>query len=443
MTRNSKNCIHCGAPLPEEAAFCPRCTTSQLRRYTVAEIPAGRRQWWAGVLCVLLALALPVGAVLLRGVPERSAETPAALSMEDGDMAVRYGRACQTYYEGADGRLYHIFAAFSPGIDGGSALCGYQSRLLVPGVTDTGPLTLYVEDADSGEDARTGFSALMADWTVAVTAPEGGECCVLYEPIFDYAAATDALLYREMTGSSGCRFNEITWTLEMKNGDAVTLRQAVEYAARTAVVYHWEDTPMETAAQLQALLDDIALKSGETEAVSLYLPNVTYDAPLSIGCGVTLYGHEDGTVLAAPVTAAPISAGARTPAEITLEGLIFSGDGGVGLNAYAPVRLKNCRFAGWDIAAQANDGGWLFCEEDVRFDRNAVALRLDSSFSSFCGGNINNVTFTRSGTALQIARIPGERAGLILDCCAFWSNEVDIENPNDYPLELRNSSGIV
>ena len=59
----------------------------------------------------------------------------------------------------------------------------------------------------------------MADWTVAVTAPEGGACCAPYEPIFDYAAVTEALLYRELERNSECRYNEITWTLEMKNGD--------------------------------------------------------------------------------------------------------------------------------------------------------------------------------------------------------------------------------
>ena len=66
----------------------------------------------------------------------------------------------------------------------------------------------------------------------------------------------------------------------------------------------------------------------------------------------------------------------------------------------------------------------------------------DSTFSTSCGSNINNTAFTRNGIALQIARIPGERAGLILERCAFWGNEADIENPNDYPVELRNSSGI-
>lgn len=444
MTYNRKNCIHCSASLPEQAAFCPRCTASQVQRRAVAELPAGRGQWRIGVLCALLALALPVGAVLLGGTPERQydSQTPAvSLPVEDEDIAARYGRECQTYYEGANGRLYHIFTAFSPGIDGGSMLCGYQSQLLAPDTTDTGPLTLYVEDVDNSRDAREAFSALMADWTVAVTAPEGGACCALYEPIFDYAAVTEALLYRELERNSECRYNEITWTLEMKNGDTITLRQAVECAAQTAVEYHWEDTPMETAAQLQTLLDDIALESSETKAVSLYLPNVSYDAPLTVGCPITLYGHEEGTVLAAPLTVAPMSEGKSVLPRVRLEGLTFSGNGSVGLDASAPVHLKSCRFAGWDIAAQASSGGWLFCEEGVRFDRNGVALRLDSTFSISCGSNINNTSFTRNGTALQIAQIPGERTGLILDRCTFFSNEVNIENPKDYPVELRNSTG--
>ena len=92
MIRNHKNCIQCGAPLPEEATFCPRCATFQLQRHTVSEIPTEKKEWWVGVLCVLLALALPVGAALLHGAPEQATETPAVLSAEDEDRAARYGR---------------------------------------------------------------------------------------------------------------------------------------------------------------------------------------------------------------------------------------------------------------------------------------------------------------------------------------------------------------
>ena len=57
-----------------------------------------------------------------------------------------------------------------------------------------------------------------------------------------------------MTGTSACADNEIDWTLRMKNGDVVTVKQGVTFGAKTVVEYHWEDTPMNTAAELQALL---------------------------------------------------------------------------------------------------------------------------------------------------------------------------------------------
>ena len=42
--------------------------------------------------------------------------------------------------------------------------------------------------------------------------------------------------------------------VRLKNGDVVTVKQGVTFGAKTVVEYHWEDTPMSTAAELQALL---------------------------------------------------------------------------------------------------------------------------------------------------------------------------------------------
>lgn len=262
--KTTKTCLRCGAALPEEAAFCPVCTASQMERQTMALPRRRRRVWPVAAGCLLLVtLALPIGAALWSSTPQ--AETPPpedtlplTISRESEDGAEpRYGELCQTYYEGEDGQLYHVFAAFSPGIDGGSTMRGYCSGLLEPGCTDTGPLTLFVEEVASGRNGRDSFSALLEDWSVTVTAPDGGERCTLRDPTFDYISTTDALLYQELTGTSACADNEIVWTLRMKNGDVVTVKQGVTFGAKTVVEYHWEDTPMNTAAELQALLDDI------------------------------------------------------------------------------------------------------------------------------------------------------------------------------------------
>ena len=443
MIDRTKKCIRCGAALPEKAAFCPCCTASQIHRRTISVTPPAtrRNQWWIGALAALAALALPVGATLWSSAaqvetpPEDTLPLTVSRESEDG-AETRYGELCQTYYEGEDGQLYHVFASFSPGIDGGSTMRGYCSDLLEPGCTDTGPLTLFVEEAASGRNGRDSFSALLEDWSVTVTAPDGGERCTLSAPTFDYISTTDAMLYQELTGTSACADNEIVWTLRMKNGDVVTVKQGVTYSAKTKVEYHWEDTPMNTAAELQALLDDITASAKAEEAVYLYLPAVTYDAPVSVDSPMTLMGHQEGTTFSATLTANATEQDDWTEPMVKLRSLTFSGAGGTGVNACGPVYLRGCRFTGWDVAAQALDGGWIFCREDVRFDRNAVALRLNSNFSISCGANINNTSFTRNGVALQLERIPGERMGLMLDYCTFYGNGTDIENPESYTVEL-------
>lgn len=193
---------------------------------------------------------------------------------------------------------------------------------------------------------------------------------------------------------------------------------------------------MNTAAELQALLDDIAAAASAEEAVSVYLPAVNYDAPIRISSRLTMTGHEAGTTFLDTLTIDTMEDSEWTDPDTVLRMLNFSGNGGTGLEAHAPVFLWKCRFTGWDVAAQALDGGWIFCQEDVRFDRNAVALRLNSNFSISCGANINNTSFTRNGVALQLERIPGERMGLILDYCTFYGNGTDIENPENYTVEL-------
>lgn len=429
--KTTKTCIRCGAALPEEAAFCPVCTASQMERQTMALPRRRRRVWPVAAGCLLLA-ALALFFVLRRSAAEPVEPAEEQPSPQETDP---YLTACQTYYTAADGREYHVFASFSPGIDGGSTMRGYRSALLEPDCTDTGPLTLFVEEVASGRNGRDSFSALLEDWSVTVAAPDGGERCTLSDPTFDYISTTDALLYQELTGTSACADNEILWTLQMKNGDVVTVKQGVTYSLKTVVEYHWEDTPMSTAAELQALLDDIAASAKAEEAVYLYLPAADYDAPVSVNTPVTLVGQE-GTTFSATLTASVPDYDGWTEPVVALRSLTFSGTGGTGVNACGPVYLRGCRFTGWDVAAQALDGGWIFCQEDVRFDQNAVAMRLNSNFSISCGANINNTSFTRNGVALQVERIPGERMGLILDYCTFYGNGTDIENPENYTVEL-------
>ena len=99
-----------------------------------------------------------------------------------------YDRQCQTYYEGADGTLYWVFAAFSPaGSDGENCPNGYRSQLIAAGEESWGPLTLYAYDAVTGKNAREAFAPLVEDWQVTASAQEGDACRIVMEDA-DYSS---------------------------------------------------------------------------------------------------------------------------------------------------------------------------------------------------------------------------------------------------------------
>ena len=147
----TKRCIQCGAVLPEDAAFCPHCTTTQVTRQVQA-VPR-RRSWRKMALLGVGALAaLTVGGWALWGRGKPAAQE---MVLPTVTAANAYDRQCKTYYEGADGTLYWVFAAFSPaGSDGENCPNGYRSQLIAAGEESWGPLTLYAYDAVTGKNAR-------------------------------------------------------------------------------------------------------------------------------------------------------------------------------------------------------------------------------------------------------------------------------------------------
>ena len=56
-------------------------------------------------------------------------------------------------------------------------------------------------------------------------------------------------------------------------------------------------------------------------------------------------------------------------------GLIFEGEGGIGLDAYCLVLLTDCNFTGWDTAAVAQNGAWVNAME-CTFANNTVGLKF-------------------------------------------------------------------
>ena len=124
---NRKKCIRCGALLPQEASFCPCCTASQLAREPMSPPRSEKRR---GALACAVLLVVLLGAVLWATLGGRAAQTPprtdGAQALEPADPTEPTGLSgnyqsggCQTWYDGADGRMYHLYVCFSPQSDGG------------------------------------------------------------------------------------------------------------------------------------------------------------------------------------------------------------------------------------------------------------------------------------------------------------------------------------
>ena len=235
--------------------------------------------------------------------PQRpnSAADPAAATDPAPDP---YLAACQTYYTGADGREYHVFTAVTPSIEGRTDPVGYRSELIPAGGTVDFPATVMVEDAVTQDYAAEDFAALLDSWDVSVTAPEGVSRVKLWDAE-EETPESPALLYRRLRADPTCTHNEVVWTLRMKSGDVLHLTMTVEFEEQQALRITPEDAPLDTAQELQALLDRLAEEYDADTSITVELPDVTYDAPVSVGCAVTLKGS--GTTFAAPVTVTPLS----------------------------------------------------------------------------------------------------------------------------------------
>ena len=204
IVSKKKYCIQCGAELPLEASFCPRCTASQMTRRMMEPPRAGRKKrrtaWLCGAAGLVLVSALAIA--LLSGPVQEERPAQTGDSEPSGLAGTFREDTCQTYYEGADGRLYHVFVCFSPQPSGGASPASHRAELLPADEPGTSPLCLFVEDAeDRSKDVRADFRELLRYHRVEAAAAEGSDTCTIYEESDSYNDA-GALLAHEHTVTS-------------------------------------------------------------------------------------------------------------------------------------------------------------------------------------------------------------------------------------------------
>ena len=399
-------CPHCGADLPEHAAFCPHCARDiHPRREAKKPVPL-LKKLLLGLFILAVLAAVGTGLWLAFGPKSY-----------DGYGEVRYGDWQILLALNAD--------SYAP-----------APEVTIPGEPEGQyrvPSRLFVNDAHTGEDASEAFLAEVEAVTAEFTGQEDSPSpFVCSEPAYNPGAPECPLLSLiDFTGESGMA--ELVWTFSMKNGDTITLRQTYEVTPIPVYDYYPEEHPMDTAEELQALIDSIGGQVEEAAVVNLHLPPITYEGGVTIqDRSLNLYGSTDEagnrTTFAGPV---------RVLAAYNITyfyDMDFVGNGGgTGLSGSAPFRATNCTFTGWDTAVLAYGTSWanvIGCT----FQKNGIGFHFDSTGEYANHSMFNDNLFEGNEIAVQLDNVPTDVA-LNFQGSVFRGNGQDIVNSCQQSLD--------
>lgn len=191
----SKKCVKCGHTLPDDASFCPHCTTVQTEKQ---EIKTPRR-WKRAALTVIGILIL----IAVIGV---------AVSMYHRPKA--YEGGAQIDYADKD-KTYKVLLTFSEGDGVTGHAQGERTDTLAEGLDSALPCQLYVLDQDTGKLAWEEFSKEVESCRVDTKPADGSRKMEYIEPMynesFPNAAYTSDIYFTSESGT-----NDIVWTVKMK-----------------------------------------------------------------------------------------------------------------------------------------------------------------------------------------------------------------------------------
>ena len=418
--KNIKKCPHCGAVLPEGASFCPHCAQA-LSEHIRPKIPAVRWRKFLrrGVVFLLLLALVIAGAVWYRSMRPREYDALGEISYTDGDGSYRL-MLCNSK------RLYESVETYQL-----NALAGENYRA---------PILLCVLDADSGEDVGPEFFAKIERVTAEVPTISGGGGTLSCTAPDGHDAFPETVLVSLVDFVVNFDYDsQMVWTIDMKNGDIVRLRLNLSITIVQTYDYYPEDAPMETTADLQALMNQLSVEIPQPAIINLHLPAVTYtDSLVMDGMPINLYVSEDAgrrTTFTDTLKICP-----QDDKVISCTGIDFVGaNDGTGLEASAArVRVEDCTFSRWEIGLLVNGTAWGQAV-DCRFTDNSVGFHFDSADGNVSDTMFNDNLFKRNSTAVLLERVP---TNITLDFrgSRFAGNGIDIDNRCDQPLDLSEAA---
>ena len=400
-----KKCPYCGAPLPEEASFCPHCAKG-LNQRTPARPPRRFSVKVLGAALLLLAAVLLASAFYLYTRPKT------------------YEGMGEITYADSEGSYQLVLAhlldmRYSPEPLFETSAGGEDSYRF--------PCWLYVNESSTGADAADIFMEKVASVQVEVEQPDGFPSPILCsEPApldFNPEAALGTLV--DFTRESPS-LSRILWTTSMKNGDTIRLGMDLSIYAAQIHDYSPENTNLSDSQALQALIDRIAEETDYRDTVNIHLPAVTYTEPVILhGHTVNLIGSESEN------GRTTFTAGIQMRDEFYeicyLSGIDFVGSGsGVAISAAGRLWTQECTFSGWKTAILVFGHVWANTT-DCTFTDNEIGLHYNSTDISPSDSHFTGNHFTGNGTAVLLERVPSELT-LNFGKCVFEDNDVDLDN---------------
>ncbi len=411
-------CPHCDTPLPEDATFCPHCAQNTHKRKRVFRRIPLRRKLTLGLLVLVLLAAAGVGIWWLNRpyVPQ---------TYDSGDT----GEVLYTI----DGVDYQLLVAWP---DDRTLPAPYIMQSGLADDVTRWPSRLYVNYQKDGSNGWTAFEPYVDTVTVEVEQdPAGKSELTAGEPAHRADYSPDAALLSSLDFTGDCGSPQVVWTITMRNGDVIRIHQTIAVTLIPTRVYHWRDYPMDTIAQLQALVDEIDQTVDWRDEVILYLPPVTYEGKLFLNShSFTFYGCTDGTGRTVFTDTVSVN---------TLNGywlnffydIDFVGDGtGVGLSFEQNGRATNCTFTGWDTAVKGNGSAWVNVIE-CTVTHNKVGFHFNSEGQSANHSLYNDNLFQNNGTAVLLERVPTDIT-LNFQGTTFEGNGTDVDNRCNHPVDL-------
>lgn len=412
----NKQCPFCGASLPEEASFCPRCAKSINQRQQQKpprSVPA-RLLRALGVCCLT---AIAVFAIWFRFSP-KTYDGMGEITYTDSDGTYqlvsnvsmdRYSPMAEIFQDAGEGDSYRF------------------------------PLRLYINHKDTGMDAGGMFFQKVDYSELEIQQPGQSPRPVTASrplPTDDIPEAA-RISYIEFSRLSQGPI-QLIWVLHMNNSDTIRIRSNLVITPVHTFQYDAGNADLSDSQALQALIDRLARETSRKDTVNITLPPITYEEPVTLHSrAFNLTGTQKENQRTTFTAGILIQASDETSGWIScLTDIDFIGSGGgTAISSSSQLRTQNCHFMNWETALLAYGEAWVNTIDCI-FENNTTGLYYNVIGGIHDDTRFTGNTFRNNQTAVILEHVATD-IRMDFGDCLFEGNQTDIDNRCNQSVNIQ------